>query len=515
MSRIAGIFAFYKKKKLDEHFLYKLRKCALKIKHRGNSRYIHEDDPIEIIVYQKKNNKSKLPLNIAFDSTNKIMIVIDGQIHNLNELSAKYVEQDTCTEKNEKDLVSIIKGYKKCGLNILNELIGSFSGILYDGKNLIGFKDPIGGKPLYFCENEDIFIFASELKALTPLHLKVNLIDPGSVKYALGQINKYYTFPDYIKKPNLLNIDSKHYTEKLKETVKLSVKDNVAKGEKICGLLSGGLDSTIITHIAKDLVEDLNVYTVGTKASKDVAFAKKYTNLFDIAHTILDISLEDMLESLPKVIYALETFDAALIRSSVPMFLVSNKIKQDHGECILLTGEGGDELFGGYSYLLDYYSYDALNQELINLLEIEHKTGLQRVDRIPYFFSIEARAPLFDRRIVELALEIPLQFKILRKKKWGIAKKWILRKAFEDEMPSEFIWRKKQKFSNGAGSEFLLRDHINSIITDSEFKDEKQINSNFTLRSKEELYYWRIFKSLFNPTLDTVSELGITSTYDI
>ncbi|TFF84208.1 MAG: hypothetical protein EU552_01110 [Promethearchaeota archaeon] len=515
MSRIAGIFAFYKKTKLDDSLLYKIRKYALKIKHRGNSRYIHEDFPIEIIIYQKRHSKSKLPLNIALDDEKKSMIIIDGQIYNLKEIATKYGTREISFDKNEKILVSIIDGYKKYGVKIFKELQGSFSGVLYDGKNLIGFKDPIGAKPLYFCENEEIFIFASELKAVAPLRLKVNPINPGSVKYALGQVKNYYNFTKNINKPKLSNFDSREYAEKLKQAVKLSVSDNVARGEKICGLLSGGLDSTIITHIAKDLVEDLNVYTVGTKASKDISYAKKYTNLFDIAHTILDISLQDMLESLPKVIYALETFDAALIRSSVPMFLVSNKIKHDHGECILLTGEGGDELFGGYSYLLDYYSYDALNQELINLLEIEHKTGLQRVDRIPYYFSIEARAPLFDRRIVELALRIPPKFKIFRKKKLGVAKKWILRKAFENEMPSEFIWRKKQKFSNGAGSEFLLRDHINSIISNSEFEDEKKITENFTLRSKEELYYWRIFKSLFNPTRETISELGITNTFDI
>lgn len=515
MSRIAGIFAFYKKKKLNDRSLNNIRKCALKVKHRGNSRYIYEDYPIETILYQKKNHKSKLPLNLAFNSTKNEMIAIDGQIYNLDEIATKYRIDDESIGENRQKLISIIDGYKRHGISILKELHGCFSGIIYDGKDLIGFKDPVGAKPLYFCENEEIFIFASELKAIAPLHLKIKPINPGTVKNALGPIQNYFNFPVNIKKPKISDLDSKHYAKRLKEAIKLSVADNVDRGEKICALLSGGLDSTIITHIAKDMVENLNVYTVGTEASKDINFAKKYTNLFDIAHTILEINLQDMLKSLPKVIYALETFDAALIRSSVPMFLVSNKIKQDQGECILLTGEGGDELFGGYSYLLDYYSYDALNQELINLLEIEHKTGLQRVDRIPYHFSIEARAPLFDRRIVELALEIPSRFKILRKKKIGIAKKWILRKAFEDEMPSEFVWRKKQKFSNGAGSEFLLRNYIDSIISDSEFKDEKNITSNFSLRSKEELYYWRIFKSLFNPTLETISELGFTSTYDI
>ncbi|MFX0049279.1 MAG: asparagine synthase-related protein, partial [Candidatus Hermodarchaeota archaeon] len=133
----------------------------------------------------------------------------------------------------------------------------------------------------------------------------------------------------------------------------------------------------------------------------------------------------------------------------------------------------------------------------------------------PYFFSIEARAPLFDRRLVEFSFKIPPELKIFCKKNIGIAKKWILRKAFENEIPDEFVWRKKQKFSYGVESQFLLKDHINKMITDIEFDEEKQIRPEFSLRSKEELYYWRIFRSKFKPTLDTISEIGITSVFEL
>ena len=150
----------------------------------------------------------------------------------------------------------------------------------------------------------------------------------------------------------------------------------------------------------------------------------------------------------------------------------------------------------------------------MNLLRSEHLTGLQRVDRIPYYFSIEARAPLFDRRLVEYSFKIPPELKI-KKESYGTADKWILRKAFEDEIPDEFVWRKKQKFSDGAGTQFLLRNLIERVISDEEFNSQKQIAPSLTLRSKEELFYWRIFNSQFNPTKETLSEIGITKNYII
>lgn len=297
--------------------------------------------------------------------------------------------------------------------------------------------------------------------------------------------------------------------------IKKAITDNIRNGEEIGVLLSAGIDSAIVAYVAKYLVPNLKVYTVVNEGSKDLLFAKKFAKIYNLDHSIVKISFKDMLDVLPEVIYALETYDVALIRSAIPMFIISQYIKDNNNNIdVLLTGEGGDELFGGYEYLEDLETQNSLNQELLNLINSEYKTGLQRVDRIPYYFSIEARAPLLDRRLVEFSFNIPSELKIF-KNKYGKANKWILRKAFEEEIPVEFIWRKKEKFSDGAGSQFLFRNYIENRISAKEFKNKKQITSSITLRSKEELYYWQIFKSKFNLTEKTLLEIGITNNFKV
>jgi len=513
---LAGIYAVYKKKELDESIVKKIRKSASKLKHRGiNHRYLYEKAPIEIIFYYKKKDVNDLPLNFTIKDGNGEIIAIDGQIYNLDKLNESTSEGDPIDKQEKSDLRKILNGFDKIGSDIFKVLNGSFSGIIYKGNELFGFKDPVGAKPLYYCENEDFFIISSELKALTPLKEKINPINPGTIINSKGKAERFYKYPEFIKDYTLTRRYISKLTDKLNQLVKLAVADNIFEGEKVCGLLSGGIDSTIITHIAKEIVKNIHVYTVGVKGSKDLFYANKYCKKYGLNHDMIKITLEDMLECLPDVIYALESFDVGLIRSSIPMFLISKRVKADQGECVLLTGEGADELFGGYSYLEELDDNEIFNKELLNLLKLEYKTGLQRVDRIPYFYSIEARAPLFDKRLVEFSFSIPPELKIFKKKGVGAARKWIFRKAFENEIPSEFIWRKKQKFSLGAGSQFILRGYAENIISDEEFMEEKNLLSSFSLRSKEELFYWRIFKKKFNPNLEILSEIGFTGIFEL
>ena len=506
---LAGIFAVYKKKVLNEEKRKRIAECALKLKHRGPLRTIGiESYPIEIFFHQK--NHTTL---FYYDKERNQLFAVDGQIYNLDTF-LQIKSEGYNYELQDVDINLLIKNFKEKGSEIFTQLIGSYSGVFFDGTELFGFKDPVGAKPLYFCETEEIFAFSSEFKALAPLEGTVKPVLPGFLVSSSCKIKKLYSYPNFDVKYKLSKKYIKNLLSNINNLVKLVIKDNININQNTCALLSGGLDSNIIVHIAKQYIDDLNVFTVGTEGSKDLFYAKKYAKMYDLNHDWFEVSLEDLLDILPEVIYALETFDVALIRSSVLMYIISERIKSHDRFDVVLTGEGGDELFGGYEYLTKYQTPMSFNNELLDLLKVEHKTGLQRVDRIPYKFSIEARAPLFDIRLVELSFKIPPELKIL-KKDGNVAKKWILRKAFEDEIPEEFIWRKKDKFSFGVGTQFLLRDYIEKQISDEEFYAEKEISEDIILRSKEELYYWRIFQSKFNPTEETIVNLGITSVYEI
>ena len=514
---MAGIFAIFRKKKLINISDDQIEACAMKLKHRGPIHTFKFDKfPIKIIFHQsQKITSSNKKLNFTVNEDDNMIIAIDGSIYNLDYINYKFLNSNYFQKYSHANLEGVIAGYKKMNSEIFNKAIGAYSGILFDGNELIGFKDPIGAKPLYYCNTNEYFTLSSELKALAPLKEVIKPIPPGHIVSSSSNIKQFYKYPIFKKNYELSRRKIKQFALKLNGLVKIAVADNINNGENIGVLFSGGIDSTILTHIAKDLIQNLHVYTVGVEGSRDLICAQKFAFIHNLDHTIVKISLDDMLEILPEVIYTLESYDAALIRSSVPMFILCQKIKNEGDSEILLTGEGGDELFGGYEYFKTLQSSVSFNKEILNLLEVEHKTGLQRVDRIPYYFSIEARVPLFDCRLVEFSFKIPPELKMFRKKGIGFVKKWILRKAFEIEISEEFIWRKKQKFSEGGGSQFLLRNYIEKEISDEDFSFEKKSLPFLNLRSKEELYYWKIFSSHFNLNSETLANIGITTNYEI
>ncbi|MFW9881747.1 MAG: asparagine synthase-related protein [Candidatus Thorarchaeota archaeon] len=510
---MAGIFAILTQKKLGRFDRKKIKKQASKIKHRGLLHTFNFNKfPLDLIFHQKKAFKNNYPLNFSLSEDNNDLIVIDGQIYNLDELNSQYNNSKDNVKSSNLNLECLIEGYREFGPRIFTQTLGSYSGVLYINNELICFKDPIGAKPLYYCENEDYFVVSSELKALTYLNKDIIPIPPGYIISSSGKKRKFFQFPNFVKKYKLSTKLVKKLQSKLNTLIKKAITDNIRNGEEIGLLFRGGIESVIIAYVAKDLAPNLKVYTVGTEDSKDFLFSKKFAKIYYLDHSIVKISFKDILDVLPKVIYALETYDAALIRSAIPMFIISKYIKDNSNIDVLLTGEGGNELFGGYKYFEDLDTPNSFNQELLNLINIEYKTGLQRLDRIPYYFSIETRAPLFDRRLVEFSLSIPPKLKIF-KNKYGKANKWILRKAFEEEIPKQFIWRKKQKFSEGVETQYLLHNYIEDTISNEEFEKQKQISSSIKIRSKEELFYWRIFESKFNLTEKTLLQIRVTNNF--
>ncbi|MHA1697780.1 MAG: asparagine synthase-related protein [Promethearchaeota archaeon] len=467
---------------------------------------------MELYIYGNSPECSE-PFPYFFTESSNVWTVIDGKLFNTKELARSNFPNE---QRIWNDAQLLIRLYQKAPTTFLKNVNGAFAGVIFNIQNqeIVGFKDPIGHKSLYYSKTADLFAFSSELKALADLGADIIPVSPGTIISSKGQTSSYYNYSELPYKPKFDESNINQMATTLRTLVEEAVVNNLSPNRTISALLSGGLDSTIVTSIAKRHIPDLHVYSVGLDKSEDIKYARKFTQKNKLRHTVLTVTLEDMLKVLPKVIYALETFDAALIRSAVPMYLVSKVIKAEENPDLLLTGEGGDELFGGYKYLVGKMDSQDFIKEQLALLEVEYKTGLQRVEQIPSQFSIDACAPLFDKKIVEFSFRIPPNMKI-RRVGGKIIKKWILRKAFENSLPKEIVWRPKQKFSEGAGTQFLLRDYFEDLIPDREFATERHLSPEITLRSKEELYYWRIFNKHFHPTRVTLSEIGLTSVFSV
>jgi asparagine synthase (glutamine-hydrolysing) len=418
-------------------------------------------------------------------------------------------------------LISMVKHEKTA---FFRRLSGMFSIVIQDGETFYAAKDSVGFNPLYYLDTPEYVIFASELKVLNEFPGIPKYLEPGQVVIFDGttlKIEWFLPVTELCRPSEELNCPSiavSELTSTLYRLLDEKVKLTMQGPGKVSALLSGGIDSTVIcalalNHLETQPGEKLDVYTVAVEGSNDLKHAKLFAaqHADKLNHHIHMLSFEEMKRIIPKVIYHLETFDAALIRSAIPMFYVCSQMTADTE--VLLTGEGGDELFGGYSYLKDLDA-ESLRQEFIDFLKIEHATGLQRVDRIPYAFGIEARAPWFDLDLVKFSFTVPLELK-LKADKGTVIEKWIIRDAFKGILPPEIAWRKKAKFSEGVGSEFLMRNFLNQTISDAEFAKEKEIFPGQFVKSKEELYYWRIFQELFKPKEKFIKNLPRTSVFTL
>jgi asparagine synthase (glutamine-hydrolysing) len=263
--------------------------------------------------------------------------------------------------------------------------------------------------------------------------------------------------------------------------------------------LSGGLDSSLISAISRRNFEKLDTFSVGLKgASEDLIYARKVSDFLGTKHHEYVYTVEDVLKVLPDVIYHLESFDPALVRSAIPCYFVS-RLAKDYVK-VILTGEGSDEVFAGYHYFKKYHDEQDVQQEATRIIEGLHNMNLQRVDRATMAHSIEARVPFLDIEFVEYAMSINPELKLAGKGKR--MEKWLLRQAFRDYLPEEIIRRPKMEFAAGCGSEELITNLVEDNISDSEFRRETEKLKEANIRSKEELFYYRIFRDYFGDEID-------------
>ncbi len=361
-----------------------------------------------------------------------------------------------------------------------------------DGSCLIA-RDPLGVKPLYYAEKEGTFYIAPEIKALIELKSPIREVPPGSY-YEKGRSDwiSYYHLPRAVINPEL---SLEKAEEKMRQLLSLAVKERINGVEAPGVYLSGGLDSSVIAALAAGISsEQISTYTVGVKGSRDIEYASILADRIGAKPHVYTYDIDEVLEVLPGVIYHLESFDCAYVRSSIPNFIAARFAASD-GRRVMLTGEGSDEIFAGYSYLKSLDTEEEITEEIDGFLKNLSRTGLQRVDRMNSAHGLECRVPFLKPALLELVWQFPLDWK-LHDFKGEPVDKWILRKAFVDELGARVAWREKEQFDQGSGSSDLLAAVAEEAISDTEFIEETA-QAPVPVRNKEELYYYRIFRSYY------------------
>jgi asparagine synthase (glutamine-hydrolysing) len=364
-----------------------------------------------------------------------------------------------------------------------------------DGKLCLR-RDPLGITPLYYgFTPAGNLCFASEVKALLYVTRSVYELLPGTIYD--GQTARTY----YRLKPQPMSVEPAEVLVDELHGRMDKVLEQCTSQDTMGAWLSGGLDSSTVVAFARPYVKKLHTFVAGLANAPDLESARQVADFVKAIHHEIVPSVQDLLLALPAVIYHLESFDALLVRSSLTNFLAGMAARDYVSD--VLSGEGGDELFAGYAYLKRLPKTE-LAGELIDITNRLHNTALQRVDRCASAHGLTPRVCFLDPSIVELAMKIPVEYKL----KDGI-EKWIVRQTVGEMLPPQITSRPKAKFWEGAGVGEKLSEYAEQRITDSDFERERILSNGWMLATKEELMYYRIFHDHFG-YLENLDWMGRT-----
>lgn len=418
-------------------------------------------------------------------------IAFNGEIYNHQNLRSEYLSD--LDFETQSDTETLLRLFARFGEKAVSMLDGMFAFALHTPGKFLLARDPLGIKPLYWAREDEKIYFASEIKALAEFASDIREFPAGHYYHSELGLHQYYFLGQGIVPVPLNEIDAQPMiVDILREAVQKRLMADVPLGVS----LSGGLDSTIIAALAREGLDELHTFAVGMEGSEDIAASLVAAEALDTIHHTLIYTDEEMLDALPDVIYHLETFDPALVRSAIPNYFLA-KMTADYVK-VFLTGEGADELYAGYDYLNRYTDAPALDVELRAITLALHNTNLQRADRLSMAWGLEARVPFLDTQSISLAFSLPTEWKLQNN---GRTPKALLRHAFSNLIPDEITWRPKQKFSHGAGSRDIILEYANQQVSDSEFINERarlQNDWNYNLPNKEALFYYKIMREHFN-----------------
>ena len=506
MCGIAGILNI---KVQTKELRSKALKMAQKIRHRGpdwsgiyvGGSAILTHERLSIVDPQSGGQ----PL---YSPDRKQVLAVNGEIYNHRDIRAKYAGKYNFQTGSDCEVILAL--YKDKGIHFLEDINGIFAFVLYDEEKdeFLIARDPIGVIPLYIGKDKDGKIyFGSELKALEGFCEKYETFLPGHYFYSKeGKMKRWYTreWTDYevVKNNGAKAYDVK---EALEDAVHRQLMSDVPYGV----LLSGGLDSSVISAIAKkyaakrietDGASDawwpqLHSFAVGLRGAPDLIKAREVAEYIGTVHHEINYTIQEGLDALRDVIYFIETYDVTTVRASTPMYLLARVIKS-MGIKMVLSGEGADEVFGGYLYFHKAPTPQAFHEETIRKLSKLHLYDCLRANKSLSAWGVEGRVPFLDKEFLDVAMNLSPAVKMCPGKE---VEKRIVREAFQDMLPQSVAWRQKEQFSDGVGYNWIdtLKAITSATVTDHQMEHAAERFPINPPQNKEEYYYRSIFEEHF------------------
>ena len=435
------------------------------------------------------------PLHGAGGST----LVANGEIYNAHALRGELGEERFTTYSDNEAILHLLSDG---GPEAASELRGMFAFALTDDDELLLGRDPVGIKPLYVGHLGDSLVISSELKALPPGVEKTEPLAPGTVWSSRSGTHRFWSVPEQVDHPECDRPIS-HHVATVREALDLAVRRRLIADVPVGAFLSGGLDSSAIAALMREHVDVLHTFSVGLPGSPDLLAARLVAEHLGTVHHEYVLDPVEILEHLPEIVHSLESFDLDLVRSAVPTYFTA-RLAAEHVK-VVLTGEGADELFAGYTYHKHLTDDRALDSDLRRSIAELHHINLQRVDRLTMAHSLEARVPFLDIDLIETALAIPVE---LRKPGVLAPEKGLLRAAVSDLLPEEIVWRDKSQFDQGTGAADLLEEMATEVASHIDVAEYSERHPETHFRSGEECRYHEILVGSLadpGPTLDNVA----------
>ena len=508
---MCGIVCLLDAKQKTETLRPQILQMSRKVRHRGPDwSGIFQDENV-IFSHERlaivDPTSGKQPL---FTKDGKVVLAVNGEIYNHRELRAEFPDYEFLTQS---DCEVILALYRRYGKDFLEKLNGIFAFALYDSENgtyLVG-RDHMGICPLYqgWDRNGNYYV-ASELKALEGICKSIEVFMPGHYLYSADsfEMQKWYhrDWEEYNHvEDNVTDIS------KIREGLEAAVHRQLMSDVPYGVLLSGGLDSSIIAAVtakyARNRIESgdqeeawyprLHSFAVGLQGSPDLVAAQKAADHIGSIHHEVHFTVQEGLDAIRDVIYHLETYDVTTVRASTPMYLLARVIKS-MGIKMVLSGEGSDELFGGYLYFHKAPNAKEFHDETVRKLGKLHLYDCLRANKALMSWGIEGRVPFLDKEFMDVAMNVNPKDKMISLAE-GRMEKYVLRKAFEDLLPESIAWRQKEQFSDGVGYSWI--DSLKQTA-ETEVSEEMMVNAKFrfplnTPQNKEEYRYRTIFEEHF------------------